>query len=224
MSKIIFLIIILWFRACRFTPRNYMPRRKPSGFSLVAFCRYCIIEAVFLLTSKTAFATYQRQKGYRCNPSRCPRIDIRVNSWIRVFCGGKKHRCCVIPATSVPLFWMYILVHFWRRVLPYVKTSIPATSVPLLNVHPCQFLDASFLRSKKHRCCVELRTSLSVWEGDICCSVEHEFVWNQRHPWQKSARQTSSCQNRHLLWNLYNLNFDTVWAIYVYNKFYFSSL
>ena len=26
-----------------------MPRRKPSGFSLVAFCRYCIIEAVFLL-------------------------------------------------------------------------------------------------------------------------------------------------------------------------------
>ena len=47
-----------------------MPRRKPSGFSLVAFCRYCIIEAVFLLTSKTAFAAYQRQKGYRCNPSR----------------------------------------------------------------------------------------------------------------------------------------------------------
>ena len=47
-----------------------MPRRKPSGFSLVAFCRYCIIETVFLLTSKTAFAAYQRQKGYRCNPSR----------------------------------------------------------------------------------------------------------------------------------------------------------
>ena len=94
-----------------------MPRRKPSGFSLVAFCRYCIIETVFLLTSKTAFAAYQRQKGYRCNPSRCPRIDIRVNSWMRVFCGGKK--------TSLLCNTSDIRAAF-------------------LNVHPCTFLTASF--------------------------------------------------------------------------------
>ena len=172
---------------------------------------------MFLLTSKTAFAAYQRQKGYRCNPSRCCVIpsDIRA-AFLNV------HPCTFLTASfalrqNIASVWnhghpcpfekgafeallnmsslgtsgiraasectsLYIFDSEFCLTSKHRFCLIPVASVPLLNVHPCQFFDASFLRSKKHRCCVELRTSLSVWEGDICCSVEHEFVWNQRHP------------------------------------------
>ena len=79
------------------------------------------------------------------------------------FCLTSKHRFCVIPAASVPL----------------------------LNVHPCQFLDASFLRRQK--------TSLLCNTSDIraaflnvhpCTFLTASFalrqniaaVWNHGHP------------------------------------------
>ena len=86
------------------------------------------------------------------------------------------------------------LLHYRGSVSPHVENCfchvstakrLPLQSLTLSkNWHPCQFLNASFLRSKKHRCCVEPQTSLSVWERNIWDSAEHEFAWNQRYPWQ----------------------------------------
>ena len=127
MNKIIFLIIIVWFRACRFTPHNYVLRRKPSGFSLVAFCRYCIIEAVFLLIPP-------------------PWLTEVLNSTAKIV-ASERPRTDVVPLRNE----FDILLVLKRCTRKYNAWRwLPLQSLTLSkNWHPCQFLDASFLRRQK---------------------------------------------------------------------------
>ena len=179
-------------RAFRFTPCDYFYLRcKPSGFPLVAFCRGCSRSrsvSPHVENCTCCISTAKRLPLQSLTLSRgCvvpPRMaGVLVSNDVSqkfYFCETRKAiynmdvvnwRNSLLRGTTDIHVRSYTQIHHKTTMAsPSFKrpkqTKIERVDTSSIHRHPCLWIDGEFFcLAKKHRCCLESRTSLSVLRG-----------------------------------------------------------